>query len=799
MQYGYFDDEEKEYVITKPNTPRSWSNYLGNTEYGIVITNNAGGYSFYKSGGQGRTTRFRFNSVPMDQPGRYLYIRDNESKDYWTTSWQPIGKPLDKYKSEVRFGTGYAIFDSEYDDIKTQTKMFVPLGKSYECWSTKIKNIGSTKRKLSVFTYVEFPGNWNALDDMLNLQYTQYTVKMDVIDNIINHGTNVLLPEMPDDFDEKDQQRNTFMAVVGADIVGFETDREKFLGSYRTYSNPLVVENGKTTNSLAFGENACGVLQIDLELEAGEEKDFLVLLGIGKANVEGKKLVEEYKSLSKVNLEFSELKSYWHARMNNFSAETPDPAFNSMINTWNPYNSLITFAWSRAASLIYTADERDGLGYRDSVQDILGVVHNITEEAKERLELLITGQCSNGGAMPVVKQFSHKPGKEKLPQEDEYRSDDCLWLFNSVPAYVKETGEIDFYKKVLPYADRGDDTVFNHLKRAIKFNFEHSGKNGLPSGLKADWNDCLRFGSQGESMFVAFQLRFALKNYIEIGELLNEQSEIEWGKERLTILDKAIDIIGWDGNWYIRGIDASGNIYGSNKNEEGKIFMNPQAWSVISGHASEEKAVKAMKAVNENLATEYGIQITDPPYLKTDYNIVRARFMNPGTKENAGIFQHTQGWAVIAEAMMGNGSRAYEYHKAFMPATYNDKAEVREIEPYVYAQSTLSKHNPHFGKSRVPWLSGSATWAYYSATQYILGIQPHYNYLLIDPCIPSDWKTFSVSRIIRGKELNIKVENPNSVEKGVVNIILNGSEIESSKIPYELLKEKNDVIVNMGE
>ena len=798
MQYGYFDDKNKEYVITRPDTPRSWSNYIGDTRYGGVITNNAGGYSFYKSAGQGRITRFRFNSIPMDQPGRYIYLRDKNSRDYWSASWQPVGKPLDKYRSEVRFGTGYAAFKSEYDNIETETNYFVPLDAAYECWLISIKNRDSKARELSLFSYVEYPGNWNANDDMLNLQYTQYTLKMDIIDGIIDHGTNVLLPPQPDNFSEKDQGRHTFLALSGAEVTGYDTDREKFLGPYRTYADPLAVERGKTFNSIAESDNGCGVLQTDIILAAGEEKEILFILGIGKAEIEGKKTVQRYADISIAKDELRKLKEHWHSKIANMTAETPDAAFNSMFNMWNPYNSLITFSWARAASLIYTADERDGFGYRDSVQDLLGVMHNITVEARERLELMITGQCSTGGALPVVKPYAHKPGHEKLPPESAYRSDDCLWLFNAVPEYVKESGDIAFYKKVLPYADSGEDTVHKHLKRAIEFNLKRSGKNRLPAGLSADWNDCLEFGSRGESVFVAFQLRFALKNYAEISELISEKEEAQWANDLLEEFDKKLNNVAWDGDWYLRALRDDGQKFGSKENDEGRIFMNPQAWAIISGHTQGERAAVIMEQVNKNLFSEYGIQVCDPPYTKTDHRVVKARYMNIGTKENAGIFQHTQGWAVIAESMLGNGERAFEYFKAYLPAAYNHRAELREIEPYVYGQSTFSRYSPRYGKSRVPWLTGTATWAYYAASHYILGIRPQYDGILIDPCIPSSWDGFSITRMFRDKKLDITVKNPHKIEKGVAQIIVNGETFKHNLIRNELLENENKIMVIMG-
>lgn len=798
MQFGYFDDQNKEYVITNPKTPKSWSNYLGSREYGAIITNNAGGYSFHKSGGMGRFLRFRFNSIPMDQPGRYIYLRDNEGGDFWSSSWQPVGKPLNKFKSECRHGTGYTIISSEYEGIKSTTTYFVPLGKSYEIWKVKISNQESKPRKLSAFTYVEYASNWNAIDDLLNIQYVQYTTIMNFIDGIIDHGTNVNIPEMLDNFNEKDQGRHTFMALVGAAVTGYDTDREIFLGDYRTYANPETVEKGACKNSLGYGDNPCGSLQIKFELKPGEDKEFLVIVGIGKAEVQGKQTVQAYNDISLADRELEEVKAHWHKKLEGFKANTPDPELNSTVNMWGGYNNLITFTWSRAVSLIYSGIDRDGLGYRDTVQDLVGVAQLIPEDVRETLELMITAQVSTGGAMPVVLPTSHQPGKEKAPPEHAYRSDDCLWLFNAIPAYVKETGDIGFYNEILPYADKGEDMVFGHLKKAIEFSANRSGKHGLPCGLAADWNDCLRFGQDGESVFVAMQLRLALSVYIEVAELLNEHSEKKWAEQLLSELDENIQKHPWDGEWFLRGYRVDGMKFGSHESAEGQIYLNPQTWSVISGAASDDQADLAMKKVHELLATDYGIRLCDPPYTNSDYHIVRAQLMNPGLKENGGIFVHTQGWAIMAETLLGNGNRAYQYLRAYLPAAYNNKAEIREIEPYVLSQSTHTHYSPKHGASRIPWLSGSAAWTYHAICQYVLGIRPEYNGLRIDPCIPSYWKEFEVQRIFRGKTIEIKVDNLVGVQKGVNELRLNGEMISGNFLPVDVLKDKNVVELKMG-
>ncbi len=797
MQYGHFDDLRKEYIITNPSTPASWSNYLGSTKYGAIITNNAGGYSFFKSAAQGRFMRFRTNSIPMDQPGRYIYIHDKDSMDYWSASWQPVGKPLDEFKSVCRHGAGYTIIESEFSGIRSETNYFVPLRKNFEYWHCKLTNSSTKKRRLRLFTYVEYSNHWMLYQDIVNLQYTQYILSMGVKEGIVEQGINVNLPPNSEDIVEEGVSRHTFLGVAGANVTGYDTDREKFLGNYRSYNNPIAVERGECSQSIATGNNGCGTVQIDIDLKPGESKEFVVVMGMGQVDTLGKAAVAEAADINLVKTRFDELVGYWHSRLGNFVTNTPSPEFNSMINMWNPYNCLITFAWSRAASLVY-AGERDGYGYRDTVQDMLGIIHILPEEAKERLELMITGQVSTGGAMPVVKFFDHTPGRMKAPEEKEYRSDDCMWLFNTIPAYVKETGDIDFYSKVLPYADTGQATVLGHMRRAIEFNLERSGAHGLPCGLLADWNDCLELGHGGETVFVAFQLYYALGVYAEITHMLGKASENQWALTNRERLGESIEKYAWDGEWYLRAYSESGKVFGSKANEEGSLWLNPQTWAVISGHAQGQRRNQILQIVKNRLATNYGIVICDPPYTKEELTVIRAVLFNPSMKENGAIFCHTQGWVAMSEAINGNGTQAFSYYKSFMPASMNTKAEVREIEPYVYSQSTHGKHSPHHGASRLPWLTGAATWAYYSAMQYILGIRPEYDGLTIDPCIPKDWDGVKVNRVFRGKTLCIEIRNPKGVEKGVGRMELNGQTIEGNFIATNRMMAVNTVVAHMG-
>jgi cellobiose phosphorylase len=494
-----------------------------------------------------------------------------------------------------------------------------------------------------------------------------------------------------------------------------------------------------------------------------------------------------------VDAALAALKQHWHSQLGRLRVKTPDADFDSMINVWNAYNCLITYAWSRAASLVYSG-ERDGLGYRDTVQDLLGVLPAIPEQAGERLELMLSGQCSTGGAMHVVKPFAHRPGHEQPPSE--YRSDDCLWLFNTVPAYVKETGNLAFYDKVIPYADKGGATVLGHLRRALEFNLERTGMHGLPCGLLADWNDCFHLGEKGESVFVAMQVRFGLVVYGEIAERLGKPSEREWAKAELAKMDAVIEQHAFDGHWFVRAYKDDGKVYGAKQSKEGSIFLNPQSWAVISGAASGARAEQVMNAVEQHLATEFGIAILDPPYRTEDCSVIRAMVLNEGQKENAGIFCHPQGWAVIAETLLGHGDRAYQYYRAYMPSAYNDRAEVRQIEPYVHCQSTHSKYSGLFGASRLPWLSGTASWSYFSATQHILGIQPDYEGLRLDPCLPSRWPEVTVFREFRGKRFDITIVN-GKAGKGVARLVLNGEPIEGNLVPIEQAGATNSVRVEL--
>lgn len=794
MNYGYFDDNAREYVITRPDTPRPWSNYLGSTEYGAIITNHAGGYSFYKSAAKGRFLRMRFNSIPLDQPGRYFYLRDDASGDFWSASWQPVAKPLANYQSTCRHGMAYTTIESSYSGINTACTYFVPLGQTFEYWRLVLRNDSPKARQLSVFTYCEFANLWDTWQDLVNLQYSQFITRASFEDGILGVACN---PHY--DFDGADLAgcNRSWIALTGAPIAGHESVRERFLGSYGGYAAPEVVVRGSCSNFLAEGDNVCGGLHAKITLQPGESKELIVLLGLGTIASHGSKTVSEFGNPERCAKEFERLKTSWHAPLAALQVKTPDAELDHMINVWNAYNALITFAWSRSASLIYNG-ERDGLGFRDTVQDMLGAIPLLGEGVKPRLELMLTGQLANGGAIPVIKPFTHQPGHEKPPPEEEYRSDDCLWFFNAVPAYVAETGDLDFYNQVLPFADSGEATVFEHLRRALEFNLTRTGRNGLPCGLSADWNDCIRLGYHGESVFVAFQVRLGLTVYAEVAQKLGKPAEAGWALAQCAELDRRIQAVCWDGDWFIWAISEDGTKYGTKNFPEGQVYMNTQVWAVISGAAQPQQVTRALDTVKERLATPYGAMLCAPPFIKADREVMRATLFNSGIKENAGIFSHTQSWGVIAECMRGNGDQAYAYYRAFLPSAYNDRAELRQVEPYVHCQTTYSKFNRNEGVSRVPWLSGTASWAYYSATHWVLGIRPEYEGLRLAPCIPRNWPGFTMSRRFRGKTLQIEVQNPRGVNQGVTELTVDGQHITGSVVPASLLREGSRIVAVLG-
>ncbi len=799
MKYGYFDLQNKEYVITSPNTPAPWVNYLGSPEYGAIISNNAGGYSFVKSGANGRITRYRFNSS-MALPGRYIYIRDNDTADYWSASWQPVGKPLDKYKSKCIHGTAYTIIKSEYEKIRSEVTYYVPLGQTYEVWNAKIKNTDSKPRRLSLFGFVEFTNEDNYEQDQVNLQYSLF------ISRTSFDGGNRIIQHINEN-DKKDSTGSNnmerFFGMVGAKVNAACGNYDNFIGPYRTFSNPVMVEKGKCDNSMNFNSNSCGALQSDITLAPGESVTLTYVLG-QKNSAKAAKVLEKYNDAARVEKEISELKNYWHKKLDNFQVETPSEEFNNMINVWNSYQCFITFIWSRAASLIYCG-LRNGYGYRDTVQDIQGIIHLDPEMAAEKIRFMLSAQVDNGAGLPLVK-FDHDAGHEDTPDDESYvratghpsyRADDALWLFPTVEKYIGESGNIQFLDEVIVYANGGEDTVYDHLKRAIKFSVEHMGSHHMPAGLHADWNDCLRLGAQGESTFVAFQLYYAINVLRKYAQIKNDSEYIKYLDKIQKDLSDALDKC-WDEDRFIRGIRDNGVIVGAKKDPEANMWLNPQSWGIISGYSSKERAEISMQSVEDILSTPYGVKLLEPPYADHYFDGALMHIFNADTKENGGIFSQPQGWAILAESLIGHGNRAFKYFMNSSPAAMNDDADRRVIEPYAHGQFTESKRSPFEGRSHVHWLTGTASTVMVGCVEGICGMRPDAYGLTISPSIPSEWDGFKIRKYYRGKWLNINVDNSAHVESGVKEILVNGEKISGNCVKADILKESNDICVIMG-
>ncbi len=794
MKYGYFDLANKEYVITRPDTPGPWANYLGDPEYGAIISNNAGGYSFVKSGANGRIIRYRFNSVAMDQPGRYIYIKDAENNDFWTASWAPVCKPLDSFKSECRHGTAYTVISSEYSNIKSEVTYYVPRNASYEVWVAKVTNNDTKPRKLAVTGYCEFVNDNNYEQDQVNLQYTLFITRTYFKDNFILQKQNETL---------KKPELDKFLGLARADVSAYCGDRDRFVGPYRSYANPQGIEEG-LKGQLNYNTNSCGALQSDIVLQPGETKELIYVMGQQPEAV-ARDIVAKYNTPGIVEKEVEELKNYWHSKLGNFEVKTPDEDFNNMVNVWNAYNCFITFTWSRAASFQYCG-LRNGFGYRDTVQDIQGIIHLAPEMAKKQIEFMLSAQVTNGAGLPLVK-YTHTPGKENTPDDPEYvketghpsyRADDALWLFPTIYKYISESGDIAFLDEEILYANDGESgTVYDHLKRAIMFSMNNLGSHGMPAGLHADWNDCLRLGKKGESTFVAFQLVYAIKILKEYAELKNDTEYIAYLDEIKAKLDGILSAC-WNEDRWIRGYKEDGEVIGKRTDPEANMWLNPQSWSVISGFASEEQAKLAMDSVERELNTPYGAMVMYPAYDNHGFDGALMLCFNKCTKENAGIFSQPQGWLILAEALMGHGNRAYKYWKEAAPATYNENAEHRCLEPYVYGQFVEGKDSPFAGRAHVHWLTGTASTVMVGTVEGILGMRPNAEGLVINPSVPSEWKEYEIIKNFRGKKLNMKFINPNGAECGVKEIVLNGEKLEGNLVPADKLSEVNDIVVTLG-
>ena len=798
MRFGYFDLKNKEYVIEKPNTPAPWVNYLGSPEYGAIISNNAAGYSFVKSGANGRISRFRFNSE-MALPGRYVYFNDLDVNDYWSASWQPVGKSLDEYKTVCRHGTGYTVITTDYAKINSEVTYYVPDKKCFEVWRCKVTNNDTKARRLSMFGFVEFTNECNYEQDQVNLQYTLFITRTSFEGNRIVEHIN----ENSGRDETGSNHMERFFGMVGADVSSYNGGFKNFIGEYRTYSNPIAVENGKCDNELNFNSNCCGALQSYIELAPGETKEIIYILGMNNV-AESASILEEYKTPGIVDKEIDELKNFWHTKLSAFSVETPSEEFNNMINVWNAYQCFITFIWSRAASFIYCG-LRNGYGYRDTVQDIQGIIHLDPDMALDKIRFMLSAQVDNGAGLPLVK-FNHNAGHEDTPDDDSYvratghpsyRADDALWLFPTIVKYIGESGNKAFLDEEIVFANGGNATVYEHLKRAIQFSLNNMGDHNMPAGLHADWNDCLRLGKKGESTFVAFQLYYAMS-------IIKEMAEEKGDKEYVAFVSDAQEKLGaslekcWDEDRFIRGIRENGVIVGAKKDPEANMWLNPQSWSVISGFADKNTGEKAMESVFNILNTPYGAKLLEPPYRDHYFDGALMHIFNPDTKENGGIFSQSQGWAILAESLLGHGDRAFQYFMETSPAAMNDKAEIRVIEPYAHGQFVESKASPYEGRAHVHWLTGTASTVMVGCVEGILGMKPNADGLVIDPSIPSEWESIKINKLFRGKKLDIVINNPDKVQSGVKSISVNNTTFDGNFISADILKETNDIVVTLG-
>ncbi|WP_163194549.1 GH36-type glycosyl hydrolase domain-containing protein [Clostridium thermarum] len=811
MKFGYFDDLNKEYVITTPQTPYPWINYLGSQEFFGLISNTSGGYCFYKDARLRRITRYRYNNIPLDSNGRYYYVYDGG--DYWTPGWMPVRKELQSY--ECRHGLGYTSITGKRNDVEVNQFIFVPLDFTGEVHKVTVKNASAEVKNISLFSFVEFC-LWDAHDDTTNFQRNFSTGEVELEGSAIYHKT------------EYRERRNHYAFYsVNTKIDGFETDRESFLGMYNGLEAPKTVVNGKASNSVASGWSPIASHQINLSLQPGEEKVLVFVLGYVENKEEEKwespgvinkknavAMQEKFSTTEAVDKAVSELKDYWAALLSKYTLESNDEKLNRMVNIWNPYQCMVTFNMSRSASYFESGVGR-GMGFRDSNQDLLGFVHQVPERARERILDIAATQFEDGSAyhqyQPLTKKGNHDIGSGF--------NDDPLWLILGVAAYIKETGDYSILDEQVPFDCNPDNTasLFEHLKRSFYHVVNNLGPHGLPLIGRADWNDCLNLncfsknpgesfqtsgpseGPVAESVFIAGMFTFIGEDYVALCKHRGLHDEAAEAKEHIENMKEAVIKYGYDGEWFLRAYDAEGKKVGSKECEEGQIFIEPQGFCVMGGIGVEEGlAQKALDSVKERLETKYGIVLQNPPYSKYYLNLGEISSYPPGYKENAGIFCHNNPWIAIAETVIGRGDRAFEVYSKIAPAYLEDISEIHRTEPYVYSQMIAGKDAVRHGEAKNSWLTGTAAWNFVTISQWILGIQPDYNGLKINPCIPKEWDGYTITRQFRGDTYKITIENPNHVSKGVSAIWVDGKQIEGNVLPVIGDGKEHEVKVQMA-
>lgn len=798
MRYGYFDNAHREYVIERPDVPVSWTNYLGVQDLCAVISHNAGGYAFYQSAEHHRITRFRQNGVPLDRPGHYVYLRDDDTGEYWSISWQPVGKDLRQARYECRHGLSYSRFSCDYQGIAAEQLVFIPLGDAVELWDVRVRNTGGKPRRLSVFSYVEFSYHHVEIDNQ-NLQMSLYAAGSSYADGIVEY-----------DFFYEPWTCHYFASNFQPD--SYDCVRDRFLGNYRTETNPAAVERGECHNSTELGGNHCGALHKRLTLAPGEETRVIFMLGVGD-RAAGRAMKEKYSDLSNVDRAFVSLREYWDKKLAAFQCKTPHAGLDTMVNLWNLYQAETCVVWSRFASFIEVGG-RTGLGFRDTAQDVMSIPHTNPTKCRQRLLELLRGQVSQGYALHLFEPDWFDPEKQKapafksptivpapdpmsrVPDLKDVCSDDALWLVAAICEYVKETGDVALFREVVPFADGGAAAVYEHMKCALDFSAEQVGATGICKGLRADWNDCLNLGG-GESAMVSFMHFWALQAFVDAAVHIGNAHDAKRYRALAEKVRQACERELWDGQWYIRGITADGVKVGTQASEQGKLFLESNSWAVLSGAASAERGRLCMDAVDAQLYSRYGLHLVSPSFSRVDDGIGFITRVYRGVKENGAIFSHPNPWAVVAECKLGRAERAMKFYDALLPYNYNDEIEIREAEPYSYCQFVMGRDHTAFGRARHPWLTGSAGWSYTAATRWILGVRADYNGLVVDPCIPSDWEGFEVSRQWRGASYHIVVTNPSRVQKGVRSLMLNGIPIPGP-IPPQSAGTVNEVAVVMG-
>lgn len=801
MKFGHFDDAQKEYVITSPRTPLPWINYLGCEDFFSLVSNTCGGYSFYKDAKLLRLTRYRYNNVPLDSNGHYYYIKDGGT--IWNPGWMPTKTELDSY--ECRHGMGYSVFKGSKNGLTAELTDFVPMGSTCEINKLTLKNTTTDSKEFSVFSYVEFC-LWNAMDDMTNFQRNFSTGEVEI------HADGSQLFHKT----EYRERRNHYAVyAVNAPVAGFDTDRDSFLGAYGENSAPAVITNGESRNSVASGWSPIGSHHLKVTLAPGEEKTYIFVLGYVENPVAEKwigrpedgvinrapadALLAKFDTTEKTDAALADLKAYWNNLLGHFTISSSEEKLDRMVNIWHQYQCMVTFNMSRSASYFESGIGR-GMGFRDSCQDLLGFVHLIPDRARERILDIAATQFEDGSAYHQYQPLTKK-GNADIGSGF---NDDPLWLIASAAAYIKETGDYSILDEMTPYdSDPSRATDFmEHLRRSFNYTVKHLGPHGLPQIGRADWNDCLNLncfseepgesfqtfgpseGPNAESVFIAGMFVKYGKDYVEICRRRGLDAEAKEAEEAIHKMEAAVLDAGWDGEWFLRAYDHYKNKVGSKECEEGKIFIEPQGFCVIAEIGLKEgNCLKAMQSVEKYLDTKYGIVLLQPAYHRYHVELGEISSYPPGYKENAGIFCHNNPWISIAETVVGRGNRAWQVYTRTCPAYIEEISEIHRTEPYVYSQMIAGKDAPNFGEAKNSWLTGTAAWTFLDISQYILGIRPDYDGLVIDPCIPSHMDGFTAKREFRSVTYHITVKNPSHVEKGVAKTIVDGKEIAGNMIP----------------